>query len=148
MRTANPALAALLLVLTVSSAYPVYAAKAIDWDKRLQNGYKQMSIGNVDEALKLFESKVKAHPESAACHTALGRALKKKGKLAQAKAEFRRAIEAEPGYADAYYELGSLEESDKQFSAAAQAFEKYLSLKPDTDLKGVPDRIRYCKEQQ
>lgn len=137
-------LAALLVSIWL---VPAALAKDIDWDKRLQKGYQELSLGNVNEAIKTFQSKVDSHPDSGACHTALGLALKKKGKLGVAKSEFHRATEVEPGYPEAYYELGSMQESDKEYSAAATSFEKFLQLKPDTDRKGVPDRIRFCKEQ-
>jgi Tfp pilus assembly protein PilF len=140
-----------VIALTVAGLlWPATAlgAKTINWDKKLEHGYQQLSIGNVDEAINIFSSKVKSYPQSGACHTALGKALKKKGKLGQAKAEFRQATSVEPNFADAYYEVAAMEESDKEYQQAATDFDKYLSLNPQTDRKAVADRIRFCQEQK
>lgn len=142
------ACSAVLVAGLLWPATTALAAKPIDWNKKLESGYRQLSIGNVDEAIKFFTAKIKSHPQSAACHTALGKALKKKGWLGEAKTQFQQAITAQPEYAEAYYELAAMEESDKEYAAAAGNFEKYLSLNPQTDRKGVADRIRFCKEQK
>lgn len=123
------------------------SAKPVDWEKKLAKGYYELSIGNVDKAIDMFREKVKAHPESGACRTALGTALKKKGKLAEAKGEFATATAVEPAFANAYYELGAMQESDKEYAAAAQSFEKFLQLSTDGNRKSsVTDRLRFCKE--
>lgn len=125
------------------------AERPVDWEKKLEKGYYELSIGNVDEAIKWFRAKVKSYATSGACHTGLGLALKKKGKLAEAMAEFQKATEVEPGYAEAFYELGAMLESDKDYAGAAQSFEKYLTLKPDSNRRNaVAERLRFCKEQQ
>jgi tetratricopeptide (TPR) repeat protein len=120
--------------------------KPPDWDKTLEKGVYQLSIGNTKEAAEFFEGKVKKYPDSGACHTQLGKALKRLGKFSEAKAEFRKATEVEPTYADGFYELGSLLEGDRDFSGAAQAFERFLQLKPDAaDRQTITDRIRECR---
>jgi TolA-binding protein len=122
-------------------------SRVVDWNKVLSAGYKNMSLGNVAEAMATFQSKCNKYPDSAACHTALGVSLKKLGKLTQAKSEFRRATEVEPSFADSYYELGAMLDSDKDYSGALQAFERYVDLKPESDRKSaVQERIRFCKE--
>ena len=138
---------ALLIPLTILPA--VAERKAIDWDKRLKKGYYELSIGNMEKAIKIFSSEAKKHPEAGPPHTALGRALKKDAKKMEAKGEFRRATEVDPSYPDAYYELGAMMESDKEYALAAQAFETYLQLAPYSTRKvGVSERIRFCKEHQ
>ena len=125
-----------------------YAEKPVDWDKKLAKGYNELSIGNVNEAIDWFSGKVKSYPTSAACHNGLALALKKKGKLSEAKVEFHKATELEPNFGDAYYELGAMLESDKEYQAAADAFERYLTLKPDSNRKAaVADRIRFCRDK-
>ena len=143
--TSAGALAAVVVFLGASM--PALGGGPVDWERKLEKGYYELSIGNVDKAREMFESKVRKYPSSGACHTALGATLKKKGKLTEAKAEFRRATEVEPTYAEGFYELGAMMESDKEFLQASQAFEKYLLLKPDSNRKAtVADRIRFCKE--
>lgn len=135
----------LALLLTTSLASEV-AAGPIDWDKRLQKGRYELSIGNVDKAIGIFSGEVKSHPEAGAAHTDLGRALKRKGDLRGAKSEFRRATEVEPAYADAHYELGAMEENDGEWALAAGEFERYLQLDPSSPRQAtVAERLRNCK---
>jgi len=138
-----------LLVLTYTLFFmaPMDAStKEQDWDKVLQKGYQLLSTGNTQEALVIFEAKVKKYPQSAACHTAEGRALKRLGKLDEAKAEFRSATQIDTNFADGFYELGCMLESDKDYAGAIKAFEHYQELKPAESLRlAIADRIRSCK---
>ena len=78
-----------------------------------------------------------------------GRAEILKPKLDQAKTEFLRSTEVEPNYADGFYELGVLQESDKEWAEAANAFTRYVELKPDSgQRRTIEDRILYCKGQK
>jgi Flp pilus assembly protein TadD len=136
---------AALLSCTLSGT--AVSAKNVDWDKTLKSGYNDLSLGNVDEAIGTFQGKCKKYPDSGACHTALGIALKKRGKINEAKAEFRKSTEVEPGFADSYYELGSILESDKDYAGADSAFERYVQLKPESNRKAaVEERIKFCKQ--
>jgi tetratricopeptide (TPR) repeat protein len=138
----------ILLLSMVFLAAPTLAKKDIDWDKRLAKGYHQMSIGNYEEAVKMFGSEVDKHPESGAARTALGMALKRQGKMGEAKASFRRATEVESGFAEGQYELGAMLENDKEYSEALKCFERYLQLAPLSSKKAsVEDRIRFCKQK-
>ncbi len=142
-------LVVLLAGASLTTAAPGLAksSKPVDWNKKLEKGYYELSIGNVDQAIDWFRAKVKSNPESGACHTALGTALKKKGRLQDAKNEFAAAASSEPTYANGFYELGSMQESDKEYSAASQSFEKYLQYSADTNKKKVvEDRLKFCKE--
>jgi len=139
--------AAAVLTLGIQLAPAAFAGKPIDWEKKLQKGYYNLSIGNTEEAIVFFQTKVKDYPASGACHTGLGVALKRKGKMTEAKSELRRSTEVEPTYADAFYELGAMLESDKDYAGAAQSYEQYLVLKPDSNRRTVVgERIRFCKE--
>jgi tetratricopeptide (TPR) repeat protein len=124
-----------------------FSAAPIDWDKRLEKANHQLSIGEVDQAVGMFSAELKKHPEAGAPHVALGRALKKKGKLSDAKSEFQRSTEVDPGYAPAFYELGAMQENDKEWQAATSSFEQYLQLAPDADnSKSASERLRNCKQ--
>jgi Flp pilus assembly protein TadD len=118
----------------------------MDWQTTLADGYQQLSVGNTEKAVSLFANKVKKHPDSAACHTALGRAYKRLGRIEEAKTEFGKAIELEPTFADGFYEYGVVQESDQHWTDAVTAFEKYLQLKPDaSERRTLVDRIQFCK---
>ncbi len=137
------------LISLLAFIQPVFVyAKNLDWDKVLEKGYQLLSTGNTKEALVIFESKVKKYPQSAACRTAEGRALKRLGKLDEAKAEFRTATQIDANFADGFYELGCLLESDKDYAGAIAAFEHYQVLKPDESIRlAIADRIRSCKSR-
>ena len=143
-------LAAVIIVVSfVSKPLPAQAKGDPNWDVALKDANHLLAIGESEKAAAIFESKIKKYPNSGACHTALGRALKRLGKLDQAKTEFLRSTEVEPNYADGFYELGVLQESDKEWAEAANAFTRYVELKPDSgQRRTVEDRILYCKGQK
>jgi tetratricopeptide (TPR) repeat protein len=119
-----------------------------DWDKTLKEANYKLSINDRDGALKEFEKQVRKHPNSGACHTGLGKTLKRQGKYSEAKAKFLKATEVEPTYADGFYELGSSLEADKEWAGAADAFQKYCELNPDgAKRQAVPDRVMHCRNQ-
>lgn len=123
------------------------AQAGLDWDKKLEKAYHELAIGNVDRAAGMFASETKKHPEAGPPHCGLGLALKKLGKLSEAKAEFRRSTEVEPGYATSFYELGAMLESDKEYGEALKCFERYIQLEPTSQrLKTVEERIKFCRQ--
>lgn len=135
-------LTAAILAQTANNAL----AKEVNWDDVLKNGNYMLQIGESEKAAQFFEGKVKKYPSSAQCHTALGRAFKRMGKLDPAKTEFKTATEVDQNYADGFYELGVLQESDKEWALAAENFERYLALRPDNgQRRAIEDRIKYCK---
>jgi tetratricopeptide (TPR) repeat protein len=120
-----------------------------NWDKLLEKGYQQLTLGNTTVAADFFSAKLQKYPDCAPCHFGYGKSLKRLGKTSEAKEEFRKATELDSNMADAFYELGVLQESDKDYDSAATNFEHYLSLKPDAaQRQNIPDRIRFCKEHQ
>jgi tetratricopeptide (TPR) repeat protein len=141
---------ALVALMLGSSFVPLAAnaASTIDWDKRLEKASHQLAIGEVDKAIAMFSEEVKKHPEAGPPHVGLGQALKKKGRLSDAKSEFKRATEVDPGCAEAFYALGSMQENDSDWQAAAGSFEQYLQLAPGADnAKSAAERLRNCKEK-
>lgn len=106
-------------------------------------------MGNNKQAAAIFSEKLGKYPDSGACHLAYGKALKRLGQISEGKAEFLAATKTDPNLADAFYELGAVFESDKEYADARQAFERYLQLKPDAaQRQNVPDRIRFCRDHQ
>ena len=118
-----------------------------DWDKILKKGNEELSQGNTEKAIAYFQDKCKKYPLSGACHCALGKSLKRLGKISEGKEELRKATDLDPSYAPGWYELGVMLESDREFGGAVTAFEKFLELNQDAgQRKLVSDRIRSCKE--
>ncbi len=138
----------LSMILIATSLAPLSLSKENDWQKILAEGNHELAVGNTDHAVAIFSKKVNKYPSSAACHTALGRAYKRLGKIDDAKAQFKQATQLEPNFPDGFYELGVIEESDKHWADASTAFEKYLLLKPESsERRALADRIKYCKDQ-
>ncbi|HEY9719412.1 MAG TPA: tetratricopeptide repeat protein [Trichormus sp.] len=140
-------IAAVALAAT-STCSAAMAKKTTDWDKALEKGNHLLQIGDNKEAVAFFSEKLAKDRECAPCHLGLGRALKKVGRISEAKAEFQLACQSDPNLADAFYELGVLQESDKEWARSAENFQKYLDLKPDAaGRKTIEDRILYDKNQ-
>jgi tetratricopeptide (TPR) repeat protein len=97
--------------------------------------------------LPISRTNARSTPLSGACHCALGKSLKRLGKISEGKEELRKATDLDPSYAPGWYELGVMLESDREFGGAVTAFEKFLELNQDAgQRKLVSDRIRSCKE--
>lgn len=144
MNSAKNSLVALIAFGSlVVAPLPMFAS-----DVNLTDGYQQLTQGNTEKAVEIFTKKASKNPASPECHTALGRALKRLGKIDEAKAEFRKATEVGPDYADGFYELGAMQESSRNWVDAARCFGRFLQLKPDaSERQTITDRIQYCLSQ-
>lgn len=147
------AIKALLINMIVLGAglnsLPSSCGAPADMNKVLKSGYEHLSQGRSEDALAFFQGKLKKYPNSGLLHVGIGKALKRLGKLSEAKAEFHTATQVEPTFADGFYEWGVCLESDREWLAAADAYQKFLQLKPDFgDRRALSDRIRYCQSQK
>jgi Flp pilus assembly protein TadD len=89
-----------------------------------------LAAGRVDEALAGYEALAARAPDSSAVHRMLGAAVKKKGDVARAEGELRKAVELDPQDALAHRDLGVLlYETNRQDLALPEA-EKALALDP------------------
>jgi Tfp pilus assembly protein PilF len=141
---------ALFLALVVAAlALPVYAGKKnIDWDQKLKPAYNWLERGDPEKAIEILNDIVRKYPAAGPPHLALGLVYKKKCKFGEAKAEFQKGIQVDPALAEAYYELASIQQNDKEYPQAADNFEKYLQLAPGSTKKAsVVERIKACREQ-
>ncbi len=91
-RKYNHLFSLVLLLITVCTTETVQA-KTQNWDEVLKNGNTLLAQGESERACVFFATKIKKFPASGACHTALGRAYKRLGKLDPAKQEFKTATE-------------------------------------------------------
>lgn len=116
--------------------------------KPMAQATTEFEKGNYQVAQDAFLKLVTKYPGSADLRTMLAKSYKRLGKFDEAKGEFRAAIQCDANHAEAYYELGCMMESDKDYKSAVVSFEKYLELKPDSsNRKLVSDRIQFCKGQ-
>lgn len=82
--------------------------------------------GLLDEAINRFKGVVELVPDLPQAHTNLGLALRAKGDVRLAEFHYRRALQADPDYADAYRNLGVLLFDDKRTSDALECFAEAL----------------------
>ena len=78
----------------------------------------------------LFRHALRVTTGNYIAHNNLGTALDKQGRLAEAAAEFRRAIAAKPDYADAYNNLGIVLSEQGQLDEAIAQYQRALELRP------------------
>jgi|AGTN01.1.fsa_nt_gi hypothetical protein len=75
-------LTAMALAVTATGGFsgsclPAFATpKPVDWDKELVKERQLLETNNVEEAMKILDKYLKKHPEAAALHTDMGKALK------------------------------------------------------------------------
>jgi tetratricopeptide (TPR) repeat protein len=137
-------------------AFSEYDAAIADYSKaiKLQNNLKDAYynrgvayywLSKNDLAQKDFEKALQIDAKDARTHTALGVLYAKLGEtehkkyFALAEKSYKKAIESNPEYASAYYNLALLE-SEKAPKKALELLDRYTSLKKDADgflLKGI-----------
>ena len=72
----------------------------------LQDAYQAQMEGDYDRAVELYQSSLELHP-TAEAHTFLGWTYHFQGKLADAIAECKRAIEIDPDFGNPYNDIGA-----------------------------------------
>jgi len=70
--------------------------------------------------------------EDAGTYSNLGVVLKARGRLREAIAAYRRAIELKPELVDAYHNLGNALREDGQADAGANAYRRVIQLRPNS----------------
>ena len=104
----------------------------------------ELESGNPDAAVSLLRRASVAHPRSADVWRRLGMAHRAQGRLDEAAAACRRALEIDPGDAEAHYTLGNVEfdgwrlaisehenaRARERLSAAAHEYERAVVLEP------------------
>jgi len=72
----------------------------------LQEAYRVQMEGDYDRAVDLYKESLNVHP-TAEAHTFLGWTYHFQGKVAEAIAECKRAIEVDPDFGNPYNDIGS-----------------------------------------
>ncbi len=72
----------------------------------LQQAYKSQMEGDYDRAVELYKNSLEIHP-TAEAHTFLGWTYHYQGKIEDAIAECKRAIEVDPDFGNPYNDIGS-----------------------------------------
>jgi Tfp pilus assembly protein PilF len=74
--------------------------------KLLQRAYKAQMEGDSDHAIELYKDSLELHP-TAEAHTFLGWTYHFQGKIQDAIAECKRAIEVDPDFGNPYNDIGA-----------------------------------------
>ncbi|MDT8301558.1 MAG: tetratricopeptide repeat protein [Sedimentisphaerales bacterium] len=90
----------------------------------------QLSTQSDAEAVAAAKALGQTQPNYARVHNRMGTEFLKKGKLAEAEAEFKQALEADPTYPGAHNNLGIIYERLGNEEAQTQ-FERAIQLRPD-----------------
>jgi Flp pilus assembly protein TadD len=102
-----------------------------DFGANFNMGDLSLSKGDTDSAIRYFALAWKASPESVVAATELGVALFTASKIPDAEMQFRKALEMDPGYTDARYNLASAEAENGEWEAAARDFKQVITERPD-----------------
>jgi tetratricopeptide (TPR) repeat protein len=96
----------------------------------LANAYS--ASGAWQEAIEQYERALKHHGRSADLHTDIGKVYRNLGMPGRALAEYRKALEYEPGNMDARYNMGIVYAFDlRKYGVAIHVWEELLRLAPN-----------------
>src|SRR5947209_15632121 len=93
-----------LLLLFVFSSFLRIESET---DPLLLRGIELLQEGKIERALPLLQRSATEHPQSEEAHNYYGFALGKMGARQMAIAEFRKALDLNPNYPEALYNLGA-----------------------------------------
>ncbi len=112
---------------------------AADLDKALQ-AYDHKNYG---QAMSLINAVLGRNSQNATAHYYKGLILEAQNKKPAAIQSYRDAIRYDADFADAYYALGVLLDSNSDTAGAKNAFQKYISLSGDRQ----DESVQYAKER-
>lgn len=107
-----------------------------DFTANFNMGDLLLSKGDATGAIPYFEAASKADPRSALAATELGLALATASRLPEAERQFHRALELDPKFTDARYDLASAEAARGAWEAAVNDFKQVLGERPDDPKTG------------
>jgi tetratricopeptide (TPR) repeat protein len=100
------------------------------------------ALSNYDKACDAFQDVKPRPPQYVYALNNMGAILRSQGRFTDAEEVYRKAIKADPSYANAYYNLGLLyEECLKDNQKAVDAFEKHIDLRGERYIE-VQERIK------
>lgn len=117
--------------LTALSLAAVIAPSDADVHQRL--GAALVELGRFAEATPVYERLVALRPDAGAFLN-LGGALRELGRLDEAVIEFRRALDCDPGYAEAHHSLGLVFQQQGWADQAVAQQQRALASRPDYGL--------------
>jgi Tfp pilus assembly protein PilF len=97
-------------------------------------GLAYLGKGEYEQALIILRSAVSSNPRDPGARLSLGRVYFALEKTELAIAEFKRAVELNGSYANAYYYLAMCHLKNKDNKAAVAAFKEVLRIAPDSEI--------------
>ncbi len=123
------------LVLVLAGGLLSLPTRALQADlapETLRKGLTLIKLGQLKEAISLFEQETTKRPDEAQAYFYLGLAHEKAGHTEEALAGYRRAIELKPNEADFHYTLGRFYLSLGDEEAALKEFELAQTSAPQS----------------
>jgi tetratricopeptide (TPR) repeat protein len=99
--------------------------------KLVYEGHQRYAAGDSAEAIHLFDNALLVHPAYKEAFFWRGLAQVKRGAVDLAQNDFEQAIEADPGYYEAYKELDNLLTPRKDFATLVRYWTRLIGVKPD-----------------
>lgn len=101
---------------------------------------------DMENAQKYFEQSIETYPENELIAYNVGEIFFSNQKLEEALVYFILASEIKPDWSDSYYKLGLVYLNTSDYTKAAEIFEKFLTLEPDTEravsVKNILEQIK------
>jgi len=104
------------------------------WDARYNLAQALVSKGRQREAAEQLHLLIAQRPDSAPAHNALGMLLQDQGELEAAAAEFKAALDADPHFFTAAYNLAEVLMAEKRYLAAVAYLQDTLKSSPPADI--------------
>jgi len=122
------------LVLCVAALLPACATttpndeiRTLEARAAYEAGVKSIAEGRISLGLSSLRQAVEIEPRNALYHNAVGAVLLNIGRHVDAQAEFQKAVELDPTYADAYHNLGSAYAEQAKWDDAIVAYRRALA---------------------
>jgi len=94
----------------------------------LEQAYREQLSGNLEEAIRLYQASLAYFP-TAEAHTFLGWAYSFEGRLDEAIAECKKAIDVDPSFGNPYNDIGSYLIHQGQLDEAIPWLERAITAK-------------------
>jgi Flp pilus assembly protein TadD/mono/diheme cytochrome c family protein len=102
-----------------------------DFTANFRMGDLSLTHDDAKDAIRYFQKAWKTKPNSPLAASELGVAFMSAQKLQEAEQQFKRALEIDPQYSDARYNLASAEATGGDWKDAAENYKEVITEKPD-----------------
>lgn len=111
-------------------------------EQRLARAREAARAGRIDEALQAYTAAIAASPDSPFLYRELAAVERQKGNQDAALADYRKAVELDPGDAKSLVQIGDLLEAGGEYEAAEKAYADALAIEPGAEVEKRLDEVR------